>query len=92
MNCDKLWKGLINKRAVIDTNTSYLYIGTLVKTDRDFVVLEDVDVHDIKEGASTKEKYILEVKKYGIKANRKKATILFDKIVSFSALDSVIEY
>ena len=30
------------------------------------VVLEDVDVHDIKEGASTKEKYILEVKKYGI--------------------------
>lgn len=92
MSYGSLWRRLVNKKIVIDTNTPYLYIGTLSKVDKDFVVLKDVDVHDIEEGTSTKEKYILEAKKYGIKVNRKEAAILINNVVSFSSLDSVIEY
>jgi small nuclear ribonucleoprotein (snRNP)-like protein len=86
------WQTLLGQNIVVDTNSSYIYIGKLVKADSSFITLEEVDVHDQKEGYSTKEKYVMEAKKFGIKKNRKSVFIRQDQIISVSRFDDIIEY
>lgn len=86
------WRNLIGCNVVVDTTSSYIYLGRLKEVSDWFITLEDADVHDQKEGYSTKECYIIEAKKYGIKVNRKSVTIRKELIVSFSRLEDVIEY
>ena len=69
-----------------------MYIGTLTSTDGDFYVLKDVDVHDRKESLTTKDVYVIESKKYGIKKNRAEALVRASEVVSISRLSDVIEY
>lgn len=85
-------EGYIGKEVVLDTGTPLVYIGRLEKADAHFFALADVDVHDMSEGRTTKEKYILESKKYGIKKNRRAALVRRDEVISLSLLDDVIEY
>lgn len=83
---------LIGQNIVIDTNSPYIYLGKLVEIDKWFITLENVDVHDQKEGHATKEKYIMEARKSGINKNRKSVVIRQDQIISFSKLNDVILY
>ncbi|MCK4836559.1 MAG: hypothetical protein KAT17_07970, partial [Candidatus Aminicenantes bacterium] len=53
------------------------------------VLLSEVDVHDNQAIITTKECYVLESKKTGVKSNRNKAYINLDYVISFSALDDV---
>ena len=46
----------------------------------------------LKETATTKEVYCLEARKFGIKKNRERVLIRFDKVISISALNDIIEY
>jgi len=86
------WKEVIGEKVVIDTNSPYIYLGKIVDCNNWFITLEDVDVHDQKEGRATKEQYINESAKTGIKINRKRVVICKDQIISFSRLDEVIVY
>jgi len=86
------WDDFIGCQVVIDTNSPYIYLGTLAAVDEFFITLKEVDVHDQKEGATTKEIYILDAKKSGIKINRHQAIVRKDIIVSFSKLEDVVEY
>lgn len=82
----------VGHEVVIDTKTPIVYIGTLTATEENSLVLEDVDVHDINDTQATKELYILEAKKFGIKKNRSCVDVCFEQIVSISRLDDVIQY
>jgi small nuclear ribonucleoprotein (snRNP)-like protein len=86
------WDKFFSKQVVVDTNSSFVYIGTLVDVNRDFVILKDVDAHDKGESPTSKERYVMDVKKYGIKSNRRYISILRSTVVSISLLDDVIEY
>lgn len=86
------WQNALGSNVVIDTNSPYLYLGKLSEVNEWFVTLTEVDVHDQREGSSTKEYYVIEAKKYGVKVNRKKVSIRKEQIVSFSRLDEVVEY
>ena len=79
----------LKKKIVVDTSSSWVYIGQLDKVLESCLVLSDVDVHDSKAAHSTKELYVLNSKKTGIKANRNKVYINFEYVVSFSLLDDV---
>lgn len=82
-------KKYLHKEVVLDTRSSFLYIGVLKEVSDDCVVLTDVDVHDSRETATSKEVYVLESKKTGIKANRDRVFINLDYVISFSGLDEV---
>lgn len=86
------WHNVIGEKIVVDTNSSYIYLGKLVDCNDLFITLENVDVHDQKEGNTTKEQYINESAKTGIKINRNRVIIRKDQIVSFSKLTDVIVY
>jgi small nuclear ribonucleoprotein (snRNP)-like protein len=88
----KGWDRFQGKLVVVDTNTSLVYLGTLREVDDHFVVLEAADVHDRSEGHSTNEKYVLETRKSGVRANRRAVTLRKASVVSVSLLDDVIPY
>ena len=79
----------LKKKVVLDTRSSWVYIGILEEILDTCVLLSDVDVHDNESIRSTKECYILDSKKTGIKSNRTKAYVNLDYVISFSLLDDV---
>ena len=82
-------KKFVKKKVVIDTRSSWIYIGTLKNIGADVIELTDVDVHDSKDTHTTKEIYLLDSRKTGIKSNRDSVHISLDYIVSFSPLEDV---
>ena len=86
------WEKLSGAVVVIDTNSQFVYLGTLDRVADNFVVLKDVDVHDRSETPSTKEEYIINCKKFGIKPNRREVSVRKELVVSVSKLDDVVLY
>lgn len=83
---------LIGKKVVIDTDSSFIYLGKLLEIARDSYILEDVDVHDKNDIEITKEKYVHDSTRTGVKKNRNKVYVIKERVVSLSALDDVISF
>jgi small nuclear ribonucleoprotein (snRNP)-like protein len=86
------WGRFLGRIVVVDTDSSFLYLGTLKAVSDHFVVLEGVDVHDRRETPTTKEKYVLDAKRYGVRPNLKDVSIRKSVIVSLSRLEDVLDY
>ncbi|MBI4613220.1 MAG: hypothetical protein HY720_06375 [Planctomycetes bacterium] len=82
----------VGQNVVVDTATPLVYIGRLTEARGDVLLLADVDVHDRSESQTSKEVYVMEAKKLGIKANRRSVIVRSDVVVSISLLDEVIVY
>lgn len=89
---DEGWTPLIGAVVVVDTNSSFVYLGTLIRVEDQFVVLANVDAHDRNESTSTKEQYVMEAKRFGVNANRKEVAVRKELVVSVSRLDDVVTY
>lgn len=84
--------GLVGKDVVLDTRGPLVYIGRLARVDEHFYEIQDVDVHDMSESQSTKERYVLEARKFGVKKNRRAVLVRKAEVVSLSRLEDVIDY
>jgi hypothetical protein len=89
---DDGWKELIGQLVVVDTDSMFVYLGTLAKVDDHFLVMTQVDAHDRRESPSTKDQYILETKKFGVNPNRKEVKIRKQLVVSVSKLSDVVDF
>jgi len=83
---------LIGEDVVVDTKSPLIYIGKLEKITQSAFVLSDVDVHDHSESHTTRDVYLVDTKKLGIRKNRDRAHILAREVVSISRLADIIEY
>ncbi|TET37165.1 MAG: hypothetical protein E3J72_06925 [Planctomycetota bacterium] len=81
-----------NQNIVLDTATPLLYIGHLVDVDDSFLTLEKVDVHDLSSTPTSKDVYLIDSRKIGVKVNRERVKVRRDLIVSITRLDDIIEY
>ena len=81
---------LIGREIVIDVVSPFVYLGKLVAYDAKYVVLEQADVHDLRDTATTRELYVIDSRRLGIRANRERVLVRVGEIVSVSALDDVI--
>ncbi len=79
-------------QVVLDTRGELVYIGTLEKVGSWFLTLTDADVHDLQETRTSKEVYIMEAAKHGIKKNRQSVLVRRSEVVSISLLTEVIQY
>jgi hypothetical protein len=86
------WNALVAASVVVDTDTSYVYVGTLESVDGRFLTLADVDVHDMKDSRITKEIYALEALKHGVRANRRRVHVALARVVSVSKLEDVVRF
>lgn len=82
----------VGKQVVIDTATTYVYMGTLKAVENEHLILKEVDVHDTRTSKSTKEVYVMEAAEHGIRVNRKEATVPRRHLLSISRLDDVVQY
>jgi len=82
----------LKQAIIVDTRSSWIYIGRLEEVGEGFIVLSDVDVHDSVESPRPKEVYVMESKISGVKANRQCVYVNLDYLVSFSPLDDVKEF
>jgi small nuclear ribonucleoprotein (snRNP)-like protein len=85
-------KSLIGQDVVLDTHTSFVYIGKLESIGDHFLTLTDVDVFDSSETKTRKEVYVYETRKYGIKRNRSRCSVKIAEVVSLSRLEDVVEF
>lgn len=86
------WKPLVGLVVVVDTDSMFVYLGTLDRVEDHFVVLKDVDAHDRRESPSTKEQYIMDTKKFGVKPNRREVSVRKQMVVSVSKLEDILGY
>lgn len=82
----------VDQDVVLDTRGELLYIGKLKHAGDWFLELVDADVHDLMESRTSKELYILEAAKFGIKKNRHSVHVRKVEVVSISRLADVIIY
>jgi len=79
----------LDDKIVVDTNSAWIYIGTLREVADGWIALSDVDVHDSSETATSKEVYVLDSKATGVKSNRGLVYLNIGFVVSFSPLEDV---
>ncbi len=82
---------LIEHVVVVDVESLYVYIGKLTAVSDKTITLEDVDVHDLRDSKTTRERYVLDSRCHGVRANRARVYIQQQQVVSVSALDDVLE-
>jgi hypothetical protein len=84
------WKALIGEIVVLDLSSPYVFIGILADAQADYLVLDSVDAHDLRDSPTTREKYILNCRLHGVRPNRKRTWVNQREIVGFSRLDDVV--
>ncbi len=82
---------LKSKTVILDTTTSWIYIGVLEGEDDSFYYLSKVDAFDISEVNMTRHEYILKVKKDGHVANRERTLVSKRMVVAITLLEDIIE-
>jgi hypothetical protein len=80
---------LIGNKVVLDTAGPIIYLGTLRAVTSEGFWLSEADVHDRSEGSMNKELYVIEARRQGISANRRRVLVLRSVVTSISALDDV---
>ena len=82
----------VSKIVVVDTDADIIYIGTLVDITETAVTMMEVDVHSMRDSVGTREVYIMETATYGVRANRKRISLMRSRVMSVSLLDDVTKY
>ena len=81
---------LVGREVVIDVVSQFVYLGKLTGAEAKYLVLEQADVHDLRDTTTTRELYVVDAKRFGVRANRERVLVRIEEIVSLSALDDVI--
>lgn len=81
---------LLSEWVVLDMSSPFVYLGRLVEQQGDYFVLADADAHDLRDTATTREKYVLAARGHGLNANRRWVWVSVRDVVGISRLDDVV--
>jgi len=87
---NNLWTELIGQEVVVDVNSPYVYLGRLDAERHGFLILEDADAHDLRDTATTRERYVMESRVHGIHVNRRRVSVNLSEVVAVSRLADVV--
>jgi small nuclear ribonucleoprotein (snRNP)-like protein len=73
---------LIGQMIVVDMRSTYVCLGTLVGFDKYFLELMDADLHDFRDSSATREIYVYDSARLGIRRNRARVLIRQDDVVA----------
>lgn len=90
MDLDTIYQHLRGQIVVLDPNSQYIYLGTLIGWDALYLHLEDADVHDLRDTKTTREIYLVDARRLGVSSNRKRVMVRIADVVSISVLDDVV--
>jgi len=79
-----LLRALLDQVVVVDLKSTYVCLGTLVSCDAQFLELLDADLHDFRDSTATREIYVYDSVRIGIRRNRSRILIRQDDVVAIS--------
>jgi hypothetical protein len=82
---------LLGQVVVIDLRSPYVCLGTLVGADSEFLELHDADLHDFRDSAATREIYVYDSRRLGIRRNRQRVLLRRDEVVAIARFDEIVE-
>jgi hypothetical protein len=81
---------LVGQVVVLDMSSPWVYVGRLARREADFLLLEQVDAHDLRDTQTTRERYILESRRHGVQANRAQTWVNLRDVVGVCRLEDVM--
>lgn len=75
---------------VLDLSANYVIAGTVQESNAAYITLTDADVHDLRDSKSSRELYVLETRRLGVRVNRKQVMVRWDEVVAISRLEDVV--
>ncbi len=84
-------RDLLGQVVVVDTASTWLYIGTYAGEEGGFLILDDADAYDSSETTLTRHEYLRMVRQDGHVPNRRRVRVLREQVVAVSLLSEVIE-
>jgi small nuclear ribonucleoprotein (snRNP)-like protein len=86
-----LLEPLLGQVVVVDLKSSYVCLGTLVACDEHYLELRDADLHDFRDSAASREVYVYDSVRLGIRRNRERVLIRQDDVVAISRFGDISE-
>ncbi len=80
---------LIGQVVVVDLRSTYVCLGTLSRCDDHFLEMLDADFHDFRDSTATREIYVYDSARYGIRRNRSKILLRLDDVVAITRFSDI---
>lgn len=79
----------VGETVVVDLSGPFVCIGTLTAVDSGFVTLTDADFHDLRDSNATRESYVIDSRRVGIRRNRAKALVKLSEVVAVTRFEDI---
>jgi small nuclear ribonucleoprotein (snRNP)-like protein len=83
---------LKGETVVVDTDSAFVYIGILEACDDQWLALSAVDVNELNLVNFSKEKYVHEASKIGVRNNREATWVNLNRVLSISRLADIVQF
>ena len=87
-----LLESMLGKTVVVDLISSYVCLGNFVGCDAQFIELRDADLHDFRDSPATREIYVHDSVRLGIRRNRARVLVRRDEIVAIARFDDIASF
>jgi small nuclear ribonucleoprotein (snRNP)-like protein len=87
-----LLESLLGKIVVVDLVSSYVCLGTLTGCDFHYLELRDADLHDFRDSAGSREVYVHDSVRLGIRRNRARVLLRCDEVVAITRFDDIATF
>lgn len=82
---------MVGQVVVLDLRSSYVCLGTLEAVDPLFFVVLDADLHDFRDSPASREVYVYDSARLGIRRNRARVLIRRDEVVAIARFGDILE-
>jgi small nuclear ribonucleoprotein (snRNP)-like protein len=82
---------LIGQIVVVDLKSTYVCLGMLVRCDEFFLEVTDADFHDFRDSKATREVYVYDSARLGIRRNRTRVLVRMDDVVAITRFADIAE-
>ena len=82
---------LIGQVIVLDLRSRYVCLGTLKEVGPQYFTLADADLHDLRDSTATREVYVYDSARLGIRRNRARVQVLRDEVIAVARFRDVLE-
>lgn len=86
------WQDYLGQMVVVDITAPYVFIGQLAGEHAGYLCLKDADCHDLRDTATTRERYVLDSREHGVRPNRRQVLVDLKQVVAISRLDDVLTF
>ncbi|WP_022666863.1 hypothetical protein [Desulfospira joergensenii] len=82
----------LGRQIVLDTRSSWVYLGTLENVTDESAILKNADVHDSSDTSTSKDLYVFESRQTGVKPNRSRVYVNLNQVISFSLIEEIKKF